>query len=112
MRLKKALCGLVALGLFAGAPAVQAKDHDKGRRDKTGSTVLGIGIGLLGGALLSDGDPWATLAGAAAGGAIGHAAADDRGRKANERRWREERRWRDRRDRSRRDDPRGWRPNR
>lgn len=93
MRMKKTLCGLLTIGLLAGAPATaDAKSHHKDRKDKTGSTILGIGIGLLGGALLSDGDPWATLAGAAAGGAVGNAAAGHRGRKDNDRRWRDERR--------------------
>lgn len=75
------LKGILAFSLFAGVSGTaDARRHDRDHHDKTGGTILGIGIGLLGGALLSDGDPWATLAGAAAGGAIGNATASSHDR--------------------------------
>ncbi len=40
--------------------------------DKTTNTILGAGIGAAAGAVLSQGDTWATLGGAAAGGVLGN----------------------------------------
>ena len=108
MRSRKFLGGLLAC-MLVGAPAVaEAQRYQRDNDDKTANTVLGIGLGLLGGALLSDGDPWAALAGAAAGGAIGNAASGDRDRhrrgdpwrdrhRRDDRDWRDWRDWRDRR---------------
>jgi len=52
---------------------------------KTDHTLIGAGIGALAGALLSNGDPMAALAGAAAGGVVGNVTTEndrrhDRGR--------------------------------
>ncbi len=43
---------------------------------ETTNTAIGAGAGALGGALLSDGDGWATLGGAVAGGVIGNVLTD------------------------------------
>ena len=61
------LAGTLAMGLDAPAAA----------DDKTRNTVIGAGLGGVAGALLSDGDAWATLGGAAAGGVLGHVITDD-----------------------------------
>ncbi|MCY1524748.1 hypothetical protein D9M68_596960 [compost metagenome] len=47
---------------------------------QTRNTVIGAGLGGVAGALLSDGDPWATLGGAAAGGVLGNVITSDDGR--------------------------------
>lgn len=111
MRSRKFLGGLLACVLIGAPAAAEAEHHQRDHHDKTAGTVLGIGLGLLGGALLSDGDPWATLAGAAAGGAIGNAASDGRDRHRRGDSWRDHHRgddpWRDRHD-----DGRDWRDRR
>lgn len=108
MKKMRALSGALALSLMAmsAVPAAaqrydRAEHHEpKKKSDKTGNTLLGVGLGLLGGAILSGGDPWASLAGAAAGGAIGNiASGDNRSKRQDD--------WRYRRDRDpRRDDRR------
>lgn len=60
--------GALLLGMLAVAPQAHAS--------KTGDTILGAGIGALGGALLSDGDIWGTLGGAVAGGVVGNVVSD------------------------------------
>lgn len=45
---------------------------------KTTNTLIGIGVGALAGALLSNGDPMSALGGAAAGGLIGNVTTRDR----------------------------------
>ncbi|VWD21305.1 hypothetical protein BLA18112_05374 [Burkholderia lata] len=71
---------------------------------KTTNTIIGVGIGALAGALLSNGDPWAALGGAAAGGFVGNVATrdhhhDDRDyrsthwERGNDRQWNDARRW-------------------
>jgi osmotically inducible lipoprotein OsmB len=45
---------------------------------KTTNTLIGIGVGALAGALLSNGDPMSALGGAAAGGLIGNVTTHDR----------------------------------
>lgn len=93
---------LLALSLCVAIPASahaapRHEKHEKKDKNKTRNTLIGAGLGMLGGALLSKGDPWATVAGAAAGGAIGNVTSKDKGK---DRRWsnRERDRW-DRRDR-------------
>lgn len=61
------LAGVLALGVSMTAQA------DK----QTRNTVIGVGLGGVAGALLSEGDPWATVGGAAAGGLLGHVITDD-----------------------------------
>lgn len=70
------LAGVLALGFSMTAQA------DK----QTRNTVIGAGLGGVAGALLSEGDPWATLGGAAAGGVLGHVITDDndRGRRRHD----------------------------
>lgn len=62
---------------------------------KERAIALGIGIGMLGGALASNGDPRAVIGGAVAGGLIGNATQRDRREWRDDRRsWRDDRRWR------------------
>lgn len=58
------------------------------RRDERRNTLIGAGIGMLGGAILSDGDPWATIGGAAAGGLIGNVATERPRYRHRHRNWR------------------------
>jgi hypothetical protein len=63
---------------------------------KERAIALGVGIGMLGGALASNGDPRAVLGGAVAGGLIGGVAhRDRRERRDDHRSWREDRHWSD-----------------
>ncbi len=100
----KTISAGLALSLLAATPQVaHARNHGtqkEHRDDKRRNTLLGAGIGLLGGAILSEGDPWATIAGAAAGGLVGNVTTKDKRHKWD--------RWPDRRDRRDRDD-RGYR---
>jgi len=63
-----ALAALFAIGAAADAGA---------RSKKTRNTLIGAGLGAAGGALLTHGDPWGALGGAAAGGLIGNVITDD-----------------------------------
>lgn len=65
--MKLALAGVLALS--AASPALAG---DKGR-----NAVIGLGVGALAGAVLSEGDPWVTAGTAAAGGVLGHVLTDD-----------------------------------
>lgn len=56
---------------------IDRKIDRKVEKKKTKRAIVGAGIGLIGGAILSDGDPWATIAGAAVGGIVGHATTKD-----------------------------------
>lgn len=67
--LRTAAASALLLGFLAAAPQAHAS--------KTGDTILGAGIGALGGALLSDGDIWGTLGGAVAGGVVGNVVSGD-----------------------------------
>jgi hypothetical protein len=58
---------------------------------KERNIALGVGLGLLGGLIVSNGDPKAALGGAVAGGVIGGATAKDKNRD-NRRSWRDDRR--------------------
>lgn len=98
----------LALSLALTVPqTVQARDYQTQREhrdDKRKNTLIGAGLGMLGGAILSGGDPWATIGGAAAGGLVGNVATKDKRRDywrdSRDRRDRHD--WRDRRDRYRR----------
>jgi hypothetical protein len=61
---------LLAVALLT---SLEASAGDK----KTRNTLVGAGLGAVGGALLSNGDPWATVGGAAAGGLIGNVITHD-----------------------------------
>jgi hypothetical protein len=87
------MSGLACVGLIAATP-------DAAIAGKRSDTALGVGLGALGGALLSNGDPWGAIGGAVAGGMIGNLASKDR-----HDRWDRRDRWR--RDRDRHRDP--WR---
>lgn len=58
------------------------------KKDKKKNAILGIGLGVLGGAVLSGGDPWATIGGAAVGGVIASATTKD---KRSQRYWQAQR---------------------
>lgn len=62
------LASLLAVGVAADASASSRK---------TRNTLIGAGLGAAGGALLTHGDPWGALGGAAAGGLIGNVITDD-----------------------------------
>ncbi len=66
---KLALIGVTALGI-AGC----ASHYDR----KSTNTMLGAGLGAATGAVVSQGDPWFTLGGAAAGGVLGNILTEDR----------------------------------
>ena len=65
---KLAFVGLIAL-TFAGC----ATHHDR----KTNNTMMGAGLGAAAGAVVSQGNPWYALGGAAAGGLLGNILTDD-----------------------------------
>ena len=55
---------------------------------KTRNVLIGAGIGAVGGSVLSGGDTWSTIGGAALGGVVGHVATkDDHNRDDDRRRW-------------------------
>lgn len=80
--LVKPMCAGLALSLLIAAPnAVSAQRYEarkEHKAEKRKNSLIGIGIGLLGGAIISGGDPWATLGGAAAGGVIGNVTTKDK----------------------------------
>lgn len=99
MKLRNRMITLVAAGLIAVTAAAPALADRQGR-----NTIIGAGVGGVAGALLSDGNPWATIGGAAAGGLIGNVATRDhrdrdRGRHYDRRRDdRRDHRWANNRD--------------
>lgn len=125
MKLAKVVGGAVALSVLSSVPVtVQAqawkddwrrkaivahKKEEKRKDDKKKGTLIGAGVGLLAGAIFSGGDPWATLAGAAAGGTVGNVTSGNK-KDRDRRDWRDDRRrdWKD----NRRDDRRDWRSDR
>ncbi|HEY4545764.1 MAG TPA: glycine zipper 2TM domain-containing protein [Pedomonas sp.] len=78
--LRTTAASALLLGFLVAAPQAHAS--------KTGDTILGAGIGALGGALLSDGDVWGTLGGAVAGGVVGNVVSGD-GKDKNKKYYRE-----------------------
>ncbi len=75
------------LAVFLSLISVPELAH-AGKKER--NIALGIGLGLLGGAIASQGDPGALIGGAVAGGLIGGALTHD-----NRRSWRDDRRdWR------------------
>lgn len=63
--------GMATFAVIAGSIS-SAEARDMARKDR--NTLIGAGIGALGGAVLSHGDIWGTIAGAAAGGVVGNVA--------------------------------------
>lgn len=64
-----AFCLMTSLAVAVSTvPAV----HAHGMTRKQTNTLIGVGIGAIGGAVLSHGDIFSTIAGAAAGGVIGN----------------------------------------
>lgn len=64
-----AMVGLLALAVAGPASAVTRKERN---------TVIGLGVGALAGAVITNGDPLMTLGGAAAGGLLGNVLTEDR----------------------------------
>lgn len=83
----------LALALALGAAAVAIPGDAAALSKKDRRTLVGAVVGGLGGALVSNGDPWATVGGALAGGTIGNVTAEDR---ARNQRWERDRRERER----------------
>lgn len=69
MTRSRSLPFLAAAGLIGCLMATPALAGDKGR-----NTLLGAGVGAAAGAVMSKGDPMATIGGAAVGGLIGNIA--------------------------------------
>ncbi|MFC4819067.1 hypothetical protein [Dokdonella ginsengisoli] len=80
--------------LLAVLFALLMADGAVARDNKKRNTLIGVGLGAVGGALLTNGDVWGTVGGAAAGGVIGNVLTKDR----HDRRW-DRRDYYDRRDR-------------
>ena len=72
MAIAKRWIQAVCASALAFGISTTALADDQGR-----NAVIGAGLGGVAGALLSDGDPWMTLGGAAAGGVLGHVIPDD-----------------------------------
>jgi len=89
-----ALASLLAIGIAADASASSKK---------TRNTLIGAGLGAAGGALLTHGDPWGAIGGAAAGGLIGNVVTDDHHRRDWNHRGRYDNRYDRRNPRDRRD---------
>jgi osmotically inducible lipoprotein OsmB len=84
--------GMATFAMIAGTSS-PAHARDMERKDR--NTLIGAGIGALGGAVLSHGDIWGTIAGAAAGGVVGNVATKG-GHRHDDRRYRDDDRGRDR----------------
>lgn len=92
--------------LLAALLAFSFADGAVAASKKTRNTLIGAGLGAAAGAMLSDGDAWGTIGGAAAGGLIGNVVTKDR---HHGRDWdRRDRGWRDDRDRRYYDRRRDW----
>lgn len=95
MKAFSALAGpSLALAIAFGFGAAMAPADAAAMSKKDRKTLVGAVIGGIGGSLLSNGDPWATVGGALAGGAVGNVTAKER---EDNRRWERDRRDRDRR---------------
>lgn len=73
MKLRRYVMQLAVAGVMATMAANPALADRKDR-----NTVIGLGVGALAGAVLSNGDPWVTVGGAAAGGVLGNVLTEDR----------------------------------
>ncbi|MBK0053090.1 glycine zipper 2TM domain-containing protein [Stenotrophomonas sp. S39] len=104
MKALTALAGpSLALALAFGFSAAIVPSDASAMSKKDRRTLVGALVGGIGGSLLSNGDPWATVGGALAGGTVGNVTAKDHD---DRRRWERER---DRRHRDwRRDDRNRW----
>lgn len=68
---------LALIGVATLAMAGCATHHDR----RAGNTMMGAGLGAAAGAVVSQGNPWYALGGAAAGGVLGHILTEDRDRR-------------------------------
>lgn len=71
--LKHRISKLTCIGLVALALAGCATHHDR----RANNTMVGAGLGAAAGAVVSQGNPWYTLGGAAAGGVLGNILTED-----------------------------------
>lgn len=71
--------GLIASLAIAVGSVPTAEAHGMTKKQK--HTLIGVGIGAIGGAVLSHGDMFSTIAGAAAGGVIGNVTTKNRHRR-------------------------------
>jgi len=79
-----AFCLMASLAVaVVSFPAAEA--HGMTRKQK--NTLIGVGIGAIGGAVLSHGDMFSTIAGAAAGGVIGNVTTKTRHQSHRDRRY-------------------------
>ncbi len=74
MALTHRISRLAIIGLTALALAGCASHYDR----KSTNTMLGAGLGAATGAVVSQGNPWLTLGGAAAGGVLGNVLTEDK----------------------------------
>lgn len=74
MKLPVRMSRLALIGIATLAFAGCASHYDR----KSTNTMLGAGLGAATGAVVSQGDPWFTLGGAAAGGVLGNILTEDR----------------------------------
>lgn len=82
MTITKKLIHAVFAGVLAMGVCTTALADKQGR-----NTIIGAGLGGAAGALISEGDPWVILGGAAAGGVLGHVITDDDDRHRRHRDW-------------------------
>ncbi|GAB2888540.1 hypothetical protein LSG25_08670 [Paralcaligenes sp. KSB-10] len=75
MNTQRYLASFAVSGLLVLALSSTALASDR----RTTNTLLGVGLGAVAGAMLSDGDPVLTLGGAAAGGLLGNVLTEGRG---------------------------------
>ena len=87
-RTRIAFC-LMASPAMAAGTASTVDAHGMTRKQK--NTLIGVGIGAIGGAVLSHGDIFSTIAGAAAGGVIGNVTTKNHHRHHDERRYHDHR---------------------
>ncbi len=74
MTLAARISKLALIGLATLAVAGCASHYDR----KSTNTMMGAGVGAAAGAVVSQGNPWMTLGGAAAGGVLGNILTEDR----------------------------------
>ncbi|MFA7670136.1 MAG: hypothetical protein WCX93_12380 [Burkholderiaceae bacterium] len=84
--LAKRIAKLALAGLTIAALTGCATHHDR----RTSNTMMGAGLGATAGAVVSQGDPWYALGGAAAGGLLGNILTEDDKRRS--RHWDNDRR--------------------
>ena len=74
MNVKRNFARIATIGFIALVSTGCATHYDR----RANNTLLGAGLGAATGAVFSGGDPFYTLAGAAAGGVLGNVLTEDR----------------------------------